>query len=188
MSQGDKAELGTLLQSCRERLRAFIRKRVPGKEDADDIWQEISYQFIRANTLLQPVEQVNAWLFRAARNEITDRSRKKKEIPLSSRLENEDAEGWIAGEEFAEVLFGNSRSPEEEFLGQLAWEEIELALAELPEAQRQIFEQTEIQGLSYKQISEESGLPVNTLLSRKHKAVLHLRERLQDLYDEIMES
>jgi RNA polymerase sigma factor (sigma-70 family) len=171
------------IQSSRACLRAFIRSRVPAGEDVEDILQEIIYRLLLADTPEHPVEHAAAWLFRAARNEIIDRARKKKEVPLPAYGEESDP----ALEEIAEVLFAGSATPEEEYLSGLFWRELWNALEELPAPQREAFEKTELQGCSFKQLAAESGLPVNTLISRKHKAVLHLRSRLRGLYGEIME-
>ncbi|MEW5561086.1 RNA polymerase sigma factor [Enterobacter asburiae] len=170
------------LNACRSRLTAFIRGRTAGREDADDVLQEITWQLIKVE---QPVENIAAWLFRAARNELTDRSRKKKELPLSSFF-TADEEGDYPEDELAETLFGVAQTPEEDYLKSLLWEELNDALAELPDAQREVFERTELEGLSYKALAEESGDSVQALLSRKHKAVLYLRTRLRSVYDDLI--
>ncbi|SNY58605.1 RNA polymerase sigma factor [Enterobacter sp. CC120223-11] len=175
--------LMTALNACRSRLTAFIRGRTAVREDADDVLQEITWQLMKVE---QPVENVAAWLFRAARNELTDRSRKKKELPLSSFF-TADEEGDFPEDELAETLFGVAQTPEEDYLKSLLWEELNDALAELPAAQREVFERTELEGLSYKELAEETGDSVQALLSRKHKAVLFLRTRLRSLYDELIE-
>jgi RNA polymerase sigma factor (sigma-70 family) len=173
------------LQSCRKRLRAFIRKRLPSGDDVDDVVQDVLYQYIRINTLMQPVERAMAWMFRAARNRIIDRSRKKRESLFADGGENEENRRTENGS--AGVMLGESPGPEEEYLAKLFWEELEDALSELPSAQRDAFEKTELRGYSFRRLSEESGVPVNTLLSRKRAAVLHLRERLRETYAELME-
>ncbi|MFK3659145.1 RNA polymerase sigma factor [Scandinavium sp. NPDC088450] len=169
------------LNSCRSRVSAFIRGRTAVREDADDILQEITYQLIKVE---QPVENVAAWLFRAARNELTDRARKKQELPLSGLFTTEDDADYPENE-IAETLFGTPQTPEDDYLKTLLWDEVNEALAELPTAQREVFEQTELYGLSYKELAEETGDSVQALLSRKHKAVLYLRTRLRTVYDEI---
>lgn len=179
-----KDGLTGIIKSYQGRLRAFIRKRVPLPEDVDDILQEVLYQFVRANTLMQPVEQVAAWLFRTARNEITDRERKKKELPLP-RTYDEEQDEWL-DDEISEVLFGTGETPEDEYLKELIRQNVETAIADLPDAQREVFVKTELQGYSFRQLAEETGININTLLSRKHKAVLHLKESLQDLYEDII--
>jgi len=174
--------LVSALNACRSRLTAFIRGRTAGREDADDVLQEITWQLIKVE---QPVENIAAWLFRAARNELTDRSRKKRELPLSSFF-TADEEGDFPEDELAETLFGVAQTPEEDYLKSLLWEELNDALAELPDAQREVFERTELEGLSYKALAEETGDSVQALLSRKHKAVLYLRTRLRSVYDELI--
>jgi RNA polymerase sigma factor (sigma-70 family) len=164
---------GALLASCRTRVGAFIRKHLPSQNDVDDVMQEVFCQYVRASSLMQPVEQAVAWMLKVARNEMIDRSRKKSE----SQLPESD---------LAEILFGQTQSAEDAYLASLFWEELESALADLPKSQREAFEKTELRGYSFKRLSEETGTPVNTLLSRKHKAVLYLRLRLQELYDEIV--
>ena len=174
----------SFVDSCQKRVRGFIRKHLSARDDADDVMQEVLYQYVRVNSLMQPVEQAVAWMLKVARNEIIDRSRKKTEQQLPDYADN--GENWLPGAELAEIMLGQAESAEDAYLASLFWEELEEALAELPETQREAFEKTELQGYTFKQLSEESGVPLNTLLSRKHTAVLHLRERLQDLYDEIM--
>ncbi|UXY13371.1 sigma-70 family RNA polymerase sigma factor [Kosakonia sp. ML.JS2a] len=176
--------LMSALSACRARLNAFIRGRTAGRDEADDILQEITLQLINVE---QPVENVAAWLFRAARNEMTDRARKKRELPLSGFF-TDDEDNDFPEDEIAETLFGVAQTPEEEYLKTVLWAELNTALSELTPEQRDVFEQTELQGYSYKALAEETGVSVQTLLSRKHKAVLYLRTRLRNLYDELMES
>ena len=176
-------DLSEAIKSCQARLRNFIRKRVPRGEDADDILQEVFYQFAKANALLQPVENAAAWLFKAARNQIIDHGRKKKEFQLDEENSFSDS---LDGE-MGDLLLGGGKTPEEEYLRELFWMELENALAELPDEQRDIFMQTEINGATFKQLAEETGVGVNTLLSKKHRAVLFLRRRLQEMHDELIE-
>lgn len=171
------------LAACRSKLTAFIRGRTAVRDDADDILQEVTYQLMKVE---QPVENVAAWLFRAARNEMTDRARKKRELPLSV-LYSDDEEDDYPEDELAETLFGVPQTPEERYLSELMWEELNQALAELPALQREAFEKTELEGYSVKALAEETGVSVQALLSRKHKAALYLRTRLHVLYDELMQ-
>ncbi len=157
-----RSPLISALQACRSRLKAFIHGRTAVQADAEDILQEVTAQLMN---LEQPVENVAAWLFRAARNEMTDRSRKKREVPLS---------GYFAADD--------DNAPEEEYLKMLMWEALGQALSELPAAQREVFEKTELEGYSMKALAGLSGTSVQALLSRKHKAVLYLRARLRELY------
>lgn len=174
-----ESRLVSALNACRARLKDFIRGRSTVRDDADDIVQEVTYQLMNVE---QPVENVAAWLFRAARNEMTDRARKKRELPLSGYFTADD-DGDFAEDEIAETLFGVPNTPEEEYLKTLLWEELGQALSELPPLQREVFEKTELHGYSMKALAEESGVSVQTLLSRKHKAVQYLRTRLRDIYD-----
>jgi RNA polymerase sigma factor (sigma-70 family) len=156
------------------RLRNFIRRRVPGEGDVEDILQDVFYELVEAYRLMKPVEQVGAWLFRVARNRITDFFRKKKPEPL------DDREAFV----LENLLPSPEAGPEAAYARSVLLEELDAALDELPEEQRAVFIAHEIQGRSFKELAAETGLSVNTLLSRKHYAVLHLRERLQSIYDE----
>jgi RNA polymerase sigma factor (sigma-70 family) len=172
-----------------ERLRNFIRKRVSSAEDAEDILSEVFYQLSRMDSglvsLAKPVEQVSAWLYRVARNHIINWYAKKKNEPLPISADDNEDDDILA--DISDVLFSDDATPETEYLRSLVLAEIETALAELPPEQREIFEQTEFLGLPVKEISRITGTPVNTLLSRKHYAVLHLRKQLKHLYGEIVE-
>lgn len=181
-SERDSVVLNAL-RSCRQRLRAFIARRTDSAADTDDILQEISYRLIKADSYLNPIEQISAWLFRAARNELIDRSRKTHELPLVDIEEDE----WPEGDELADILFGAHSSVEDAYLRDLVWDALASALEAMPAAQREAFEKTELQGYSFKRLSAESGVAVDTLLSRKHQAVLFLRIRLQTLYEAITE-
>jgi RNA polymerase sigma factor (sigma-70 family) len=164
-----------------KRLSNFIRKRVSSAEDAEDILSEVFYQLSRMDNLAKPVEQVSAWLYRVARNQIINWYAKKKDAALPVYSSDENDDDIFA--DIADVLFADDTTPESEYLRSLIWAEIESALAELPPEQRDIFEQTEFLDIPVKEISRISGTPVNTLLSRKHYAVLRLRNRLRELYD-----
>jgi RNA polymerase sigma factor (sigma-70 family) len=169
-----------IFKTYRERLLKFIRSRVRAIEDAEDIMQDVFYQFARVNELARPVEQTAAWLYRAAGNRIIDTYKKKKAIPFSvfahDAGEGDDVSDLIA------LLCANETTPETETLRSFVWETIEAALNELPEAQREVFIQTEFAGLAVKEIAQKSGVPVNTLLSRKQYAVKALRKKLKALY------
>jgi RNA polymerase sigma factor (sigma-70 family) len=164
------------------RLRNFIRRRVPDPRDAEDILQDVFYELVEANRLLMPIEHVSAWLFRVARNRITDLFRKKKPDAFSNG-ERLDEDGEVLFLE--DLLPSPDAGPEAIYACSLLLEELELALDELPEEQREVFVAHEIDGLSFKQIAAETGVGVNTLLSRKRYAVLHLRQRLQAIYNEL---
>jgi RNA polymerase sigma factor (sigma-70 family) len=164
------------------RLRNFIRRRVPDPGDAEDILQDVFYELVEANRLLMPIEHVTGWLFRVARNRITDLFRKKKPERFSDAAiaQNDDDELL----HFEDLLPSPDAGPEALYLRNALLEELELALDELPEEQRAVFVAHELEGRSFKQLAAETGVSVNTLLSRKRYAVLHLRERLQSIYDE----
>ncbi len=167
------------------RLRNFIRRRVPDPGDAEDVLQDVFYRLVEANRLLMPIEHITGWLFRVARNRITDLFR-KKEPETFSDLEIEDE----AGEDlrFEDLLPSPDAGPEAVYARNVLLHELQLALAELPKEQREVFVAHEFEGRSFKEIADRSGVSVNTLLSRKRYAVLHLRERLQRVYDEFMNS
>jgi len=166
----------------RARLRNFIRRRVPDREDAEDVLQDVFSELVEAYRLMKPIEQAGAWLFRVARNRITDLFRKRKPEALEDQQ-------IIAGngELFAleDLLRSREGGPEEEYVRTVLIKELEEALEELPREQREVFIAHEIEGRSFKELSTETGLSVNTLLSRKHYAVTHLRRRLQDIHDEL---
>ena len=169
------------------KLQAFIRKRVANSEDAEDILQDVFYQFIKTvENSMNPIEQVSAWLYRVARNLIINRSVKKREVELPVYRSNDSDDEVL--NDFSEVLFSAepSPTPETEYLRSLVWIELENALAELPPEQQEIFELTELDGIPVKEISEATGISVNTLLSRKHYAMRHLRKRLAGLYHDIV--
>ena len=160
------------------RLRNFIRKRVPGELDAEDILQDVFFELVEAYRLMKPVEQVGAWLFRVARNRITDFFRKTKPEALDDAVTDGEASA------LEELLPSPEAGPEAAYARSVLLEELDAALDELPGEQRDVFVAHEIQGRSFKELAKETGLSVNTLLSRKHYAVLHLREHLQAIYDE----
>jgi RNA polymerase sigma factor (sigma-70 family) len=179
----ENSRISEIIAAERSRLRAFIRRRVPDASDAEDIVQEVFYKLIEANRLLMPIEHVTGWLFRVARNRITDLFRKSEPESFSDRrVEGEDGE--MLGIE--DLLPSPDAGPEALYVRSLLLEEIELALQELPDEQREVFIAHELEGRTFKELSRESGVNVNTLLSRKRYAVLHLRERLQNIYDELM--
>jgi RNA polymerase sigma factor (sigma-70 family) len=163
------------------RLRNFIRRRVPDPLDAEDVLQDVFYRLVEANRLLMPIEHVTGWLFRVARNRITDLFR-KKEPDNFSEMDAEDEEGeWL---QFEDLLPSPDAGPEALYARNVMLDELERAVAELPKEQREVFVAHEFDGRSFKELSAETGVSVNTLLSRKRYAVLHLRERLQQVYDD----
>ena len=166
------------------RLRSFIRRRVSNEADVEDLLQDVLFELVRAHRLLMPIEFVTGWLYRVARNRITDLFRKKKPESFSESVrEGEDGELLDVGDLFPSPDAG----PEAQYLRGVLLNEFERALAELPSEQRDVFVAHEFEGRSFKEISAEIGVSVNTLLSRKRYAVLHLRERLQTIHDEYLE-
>jgi RNA polymerase sigma factor (sigma-70 family) len=163
------------------RLRNFIRRRVQSREDAEDILQDVFSELVEAYRLMHSIEQVGAWLFRVARNRITDLFRKKKPEAL-----HDQKVATMGGEQFTfeDLLPSPDAGPEAAYARAVLLEELDNALDELPEGQREVFIAHEIEGRSFKELAAESGLTVNTLLSRKHYAVMHLRERLRGIYEE----
>lgn len=182
---GKGNSLEELIVEHQPRLKAFIRKRVSSKEDAEDILQDVLYQLVKTiESTFNPIEQVTAWLYRVARNTIINKGKKmqEEELPDSSY----DKEDNVLSE-FSEVLFSDAPpTPEVEYMRSLVWQELETALAELPPEQREAFELLEMEGLSAKEVASATGISVNTLLSRKHYAVIHLRERLKGLYSDLL--
>jgi RNA polymerase sigma factor (sigma-70 family) len=163
------------------RLRSFIRKHVADTGEAEDILQEVFYELIQAYRLMKPVEHVTAWLFRVARNRMIDLFRKNKPDSLSDPISSADDGDTLLLED---LLPSAEAGPEAAYARSLLLDALEEAMEELPEAQREVFIAHEITGLSFKEISAETGVSVATLLSRKHYAVLHLRRRLQSIYND----
>ena len=165
----------------RSRLSNFIRRRVPDPLDAEDVLQDVFYRLVEANRLLMPIEHITGWLFRVARNRITDLFRKKEPENFSDLAVADDDDEMLR---FEDLLPSPDDGPEALFARNVLLEDMKMALAELPQEQREVFLAHEIEGRSFKEIAEKSGVSVNTLLSRKRYAVLQLRERLQRAYDE----
>ena len=176
-----------LIEKHRPKLNSFIHKRVDNHEDAEDILHDVFYQFIKTvENSMNPIDQVSAWLYRVARNLIINNKTKKREEELPVYHSN-DSDDEILND-FSEILLSDetSPSPEKEYMRSLFWDELEKSLFELPPEQREIFELTELDGIPVKEISETTGVAVNTLLSRKHYAVKYLRKRLKWLYEDIV--
>jgi RNA polymerase sigma factor (sigma-70 family) len=180
MNEQDR-QIAEIVAKERSRLRNFIRRRVPDQADVEDIVQDVFYKLVEANRLLMPIDHITGWLFSVARNRITDLFRKKKPEPFSDAIV-EDEEGVLLRIE--DLLPSPDAGPEALYVRNALLDELELALDELPEEQREVFVAHEVEGRSFKELATETGLSVNTLLARKRYAVLHLRERLQDIYDE----
>ncbi|HEX8838510.1 MAG TPA: sigma-70 family RNA polymerase sigma factor [Candidatus Acidoferrum sp.] len=182
MTEQDR-RISEIVAEQRARLGNFIRRRVPDPLDAEDVLQDVFYQLVEANRLLMPIEHVTGWLFRVARNRITDLFRKKKPLSLGDATV-EDESGELL--QIEDLLPSPEAGPEAVYVRNLLLEELELALEELPDEQREAFVGHELEGRSFKAMAEETGVSVNTLLSRKRYAVLRLRERLLSIYEELV--
>jgi RNA polymerase sigma factor (sigma-70 family) len=176
-------QISEVIAKERSRLRNFIRKRVPNESDVEDLLQEVFYELVVATRLLKPIDYVTGWLFRVARNRITDFFRKKKPENFTDTAMEDDDGGLL---EIEDLLPSPDAGPDALYLRGVLFDELDRALAELPREQREVFIAHEIEGRSFNELSAESGVGVNTLLSRKRYAVLHLRERLQSIHDEFM--
>jgi RNA polymerase sigma factor (sigma-70 family) len=180
MGEQDR-RISEIVAEERARLLNFIRRRVADPADAEDIVQEVFYELAEANRLLMPIEHVTGWLFRVARNRITDLWRKKRpERFTEASIETEDGEEL----RLEDLLPSPEAGPDAMYVRGLLLDEMALALEELPREQREVFVAHELEGRSFKELAAESGVSVNTLLARKRYAVLYLRERLQDIHDE----
>ncbi len=166
----------------RPRLLAFVKSHVADSDDAEDILQDVFLRLVNAATLVEPIEQLTAWLYRVTRNRIIDWYRGRKHAPISLEAEDPASRGELDG-----LLADPSQDPASDYLRSLLWDELNEALDELPEEQRDVFVAHELEGKSFKELEQETGVTVNTLLSRKRYAVLYLRERLRELYDEMFE-
>ena len=181
--------ISEVVKQEQSRLRNFICRRVPDPRDAEDILQDVFYKLVEANRLLMPIEHVTGWLFRVARNRITDLFRKKKpesfsDAAVANNDDDSDGELLLLQMQLEDMLPSPDAGPEALYARNLLLEELDLALDELPDEQREVFVAHELEGRTFKEMAAETGVSVNTLLSRKRYAVLHLRERLQSVYDE----
>ncbi len=181
MSLEQDRRISEVVKHEQSRLRNFIRRRVPDPRDAEDILQEVFYELVEANRLLMPIEHVTGWLFRVARNRITDLFRKKKPESFSEADVANDEDELL---QLEDLLPSPDAGPDALYARSVLLDELEFALDELPDEQREVFVGHELEGHSFKKMAAETGVSVNTLLARKRYAVLHLRERLQSIYDE----
>jgi len=182
MAPEQDQRISEVVKRERSRLWNFIRRRVPDPRDAEDILQDVFYKLLEANRLLMPIDHVTGWLFRVARNRITDLFRKKKPESFSDiAVPVEDEERLL----LEDLLPSSSAGPEALYARSVLLDAIELAIDDLPQEQREVFLAHELEGRSFKEIAAETGVSVNTLLSRKRYAVLRLRGRLQGIYDEV---
>jgi len=173
--------IADVVEQERSRLRSFIGRRVPDPRDAEDVLQDVFYALVEANRLLMPIEHVTAWLFRVARNRITDLFRKKKPEGLGEAALGDDSDERL---HLLDVLPSPDAGPDALYARGVLLDELEAALDELPEEQREVFVAHELEGRSFREMAAATGVGVNTLLSRKRYAVLRLRKRLQGVYDE----
>jgi RNA polymerase sigma factor (sigma-70 family) len=181
MTNQQDERISKVVKREQSRLRNFIRRRVADPRDAEDILQEVFYELLEANSLLMPIGHVTGWLFRVARNRITDLFRQKKPESFSDIAaadEDDELPQW------EDLLPSPDAGPEALYVRRMLLDELELALSELPDEQREVFVAHELEGRSFKELSEVSGVNINTLLARKRYAVLHLRERLRSIYNE----
>ena len=170
MARDEDQRISDVISREQSRLRQFIRRRVPDPRDAEDILQDVFSELVEANRLLMPIEHVTGWLFRVARNRITDLFRRRQPDAL---------------DDIEELLPSPDAGPEAIYARQLLIEELQVALEELPKEQRDVFVAHELEGRTFKEMAAETGVSINTLLSRKRYAVLHLRERLQQIHDDL---
>ncbi len=169
------------IDRVRGRLLSFIRRRVPDAADAEDILHDVFYELIEADRAMKPIDRVGAWLFQVARNRIIDFFRKKRPEPLPQPLAEDDQDPLS----LEDLLRSRDRGPEAAYVRSVLLDELDAALDELPEEQRKVFVAHEWEGRSFKELAAETGASVNTLLSRKRAAVLHLRRRLLSIYQEL---
>ena len=186
MTKSQNDSVGEVIQDNGKRLFDFIRNRVREEEEAEDIFQDVMIELTQSYRMMQPIEKMAAWLFRVARNKITDKYRKKRPVLLddqfSYRGNDEDEPLYIQ-----DLIKSSGKSPDSDFDRALLYDAIEMALEELPPEQREVFVKHELEGKSFKEMAEDTGLSQNTLLSRKRYAVMALRSKLQFLYTELME-
>jgi RNA polymerase sigma factor (sigma-70 family) len=181
MAHEQDQQISEVVRREQSRLRNFIRRRVPDPRDAEDILQDVFYKLVEANRLLMPIDHVTGWLFRVARNRITDLFRKRRPESFSDVAVAEEGDEV---QRLEDLLPSPDAGPDAQYARNVLLDELESAIEELPPEQREVFVAHELEGRSFKQIAAETGVSVNTLLSRKRYAVLHLRRRLQSIYDE----
>jgi RNA polymerase sigma factor (sigma-70 family) len=181
MSLVESEKIGAVYKEERKRLLGYIRNRIPDAVEAEDILQDVFYQLTVGFRDIRRIEALTAWIYKVADNRITDLFRKKKHVSINYRDNaGDDEDGPLALEE---ILPSLGSTPEDEEIKELIWQTIEETLSELPDEQREVFLATEFEDLSFKKISEKSGIGINTLISRKRYAVLALREKLNELYN-----
>jgi RNA polymerase sigma factor (sigma-70 family) len=175
-------QIAEVLAEEKSRLRNFIRRRVPDPADAEDLLQEVLFELVQAHRLLMPIEAATAWLFRVARNRITDFFRKKKPEPFADSAFEDDSGELFP---FEDLIPSPDAGPEALYFRQVLLDELNAAIAELPHDQRSVFIAHELEARSFKDLALETGVSINTLLARKRYAVLHLRRRLQRIHNDL---
>jgi len=181
MAPEQDQRISEVVEREQSRLRHFIRRRVSDPRDAEDVLQDVFYELVEANRMLMPIEHVSGWLFRVARNRITDLFRKKRPWSFSDGAAADEDDERL---QLEELLPSPDAGPEALYARNVLLDELEWAVDELKAEQREVFVAHELEGRSFKEMAAETGVSVNTLLSRKRYALLHLRERLQSVYDE----
>jgi RNA polymerase sigma factor (sigma-70 family) len=184
MMQSQNESINEVVRENGKKLFDFIRNRVRGTEEAEDIFQDVMFELTTTYRMMQPIEKMAAWLYKVARNKITDKYRKKKTALLEDMLVfrgDEDDHLYLE-----DLIKSTTESPDKEFDQAIIQQALENAMDDLPEEQRDVFVKHELEGISFKDISQLTGVPVNTLLSRKRYAVIQLREKLRELYDELI--
>lgn len=177
--------LEDIIRENTPRLHSYIKQKVGNSDDADDIMQETFYQFLRTISIMDnPIGQITSWLYTVAHNLVINHGKKHREVEMPQIRQNEDQSFMT---ELSEILAASDdENPEIRMLRNMVWEELDKAISELPTEQRKAMEMTEIQGLSVKEAAKQMGVSVNTFLSRKHYAVVHIRKRLKTLYEELL--
>jgi RNA polymerase sigma factor (sigma-70 family) len=182
-SLNHSSEIPAIYSEYGSELKGYIAKQVNFKEDVEDILHNVFYNLIKIDLIENPIEHISSWLYSVTQNQITDFYRKKKEERMPVPFKGEQEGEFV--KDILEFLSDSKEDPEAKYMRSLVWAELSLALNQLPAEQRTVFELTELEGFSFKEISESTGISVNTLLSRKRYAILHLRERLRNLYYEL---
>jgi RNA polymerase sigma factor (sigma-70 family) len=185
MALDEDRRISEVVRREQSRLRSFIRRRVPDPRDAEDILQDVFYELVEANRLLMPIDHITGWLFRVARNRITDLFRKKKPVSVGDAAGSDEDDERLRWED---LLPSPDAGPEALYARGVLLDELEMAVDELPAEQRAVFVAHEMEGRSFKEMAAETGVSVNTLLSRKRYAVRQLRARLQSVYDELTQA
>lgn len=186
MAAEQNLQIERTVQKERRKLLDFIRKRVPREEDAEDILQDVFYELVESHRLMEPIEKVSAWLFRVARNKITDMFRKKKPEPLTVQVTQDDATEEGERLNLADLLPDASDGPEAMYIRKVMLNAMARSLEELPREQRDVFVMHELEDMSFNEISAVTGVAVNTLLSRKRYAVMYLRTTFKSMYDDFI--